>query len=70
MQLWHQRTGNPTRIKIQSTDPALEDTDQPRGAPRSWKIAAVVFSVFLLAVWIIKSNHLFKFKRRRREKRV
>lgn len=61
--------GNPTRIKIQATDPVLEDDTQPRGTPRSWKIAGVIFSMVLLLVWAAKSKHLLALKQRRRRQK-
>jgi hypothetical protein len=64
------RAGNPTHIKIQSTDALLESGHQSRGAPRSWKIAGALFSVVLLMTWAAKSKYLLTLKQRRREKKV
>jgi hypothetical protein len=66
------RVGNPTHIKIQSTDRILkmeDDAQQSRGAPRSWKIVGVIFSIILLLVWVAKSKRLLKLKASRREKK-
>lgn len=67
----HFRSGNPIHIKVPSTDRILEsaDDDYPsRGAPRGWKIAAIV-SVILVA-WAVQSKYAFIFKAKRREKSV
>ncbi|KAL7477182.1 hypothetical protein ACHAW6_002990 [Cyclotella cf. meneghiniana] len=59
--------GNPTHIKIPSSDDVLKNNID---RPRSWKIAGATFAVVLLLVWTLNSKQVLTRIGKRREKKI
>ncbi|KAL3777648.1 hypothetical protein HJC23_005514, partial [Cyclotella cryptica] len=59
--------GNPTHIKIPSSDEVLKNSYD---RSRSWKVAGATFALILLLVWMLKSKQLLTRTGKRREKKI